>query len=102
MNDQIIKLYSSQQEAITLLNQHIVGLAAAHQIVLELLLSQSAQQKQIVAQGLSQVLAHPERVENQYCLEILHSIQEAAQAPSRTSPEGRREWMCIVPKPDSD
>jgi hypothetical protein len=62
MDEQIIKLCAAQQEAISLLTQQVTGLSAAHQIVLEVLLSQSPQQKQAVAQALSHVLARPELV----------------------------------------
>lgn len=102
MDEQIIKLYTAQQEAISLLTQQLIGLNAAHQIIIELLLSQSPQQKSAVSLGLSQILAHPERVQNQYCLKILKEIQGVVKSPSRTTPEGRREWMSVVPQSDSN
>ncbi|MCK4618593.1 MAG: hypothetical protein KAT52_01480 [Desulfobacterales bacterium] len=102
MNNQIIKLIAGLQEQVSILTQQVTGLSATHQIVLEILLSQSPQQKQAVAQSLSQILEKSERVPNTYCLDLLRTIQEIANNPSRTSPEGRRGWLNLVSQPNSD
>jgi hypothetical protein len=96
MDEQIIKLFADQKEEMSLLSEQIIGLSAAHQIVIEILLSHSPQQKTAVAQVLSRLLSHPELTPNEYCTEHLRIIQEIAQSPSPPSPELSSEKMHVV------
>ena len=98
-NQEKILLLVNQQNKV--LNEKIDGLAATHQIILEILMSQSPQQKQAVAEGLSQILSRSEVLSNNNCMEYLKSILEFAQNPSRTSPEERRSWLHLVKNPES-
>ena len=102
MDEQIIKLCAAQQEAIALLSQQMIGITAAHQILLEILLSVSPQQKQAVTEAVSQILSRPELLPNHYAQDIFRNVLRASKKPSRTSPEGRRGWLHLVSPPDSD
>ena len=96
------KLFALYQEQINLLSQQITGLNAAYQILLEVLLSVSPQQKQAVGEALAQILARPELLPNEHARQVLASIHQVSTRPSRTSPEGRRGWLQLVSPPDSE
>lgn len=100
--DDTFQLFNALQEQIKILASQVTGLTAAHQITLEILMSQSTAQKQAMAQILSQILARSESIPNQYCREVLETILEVSRLPSRTSPDGRRGWMHLVSPPDSE
>lgn len=87
------------QEQISVLSEQLAGLAAAHQVVVEVLISQSPQQKQALAQALGQILDRPETLPNQFALEQLQTLHQAAMLPSRTTPEGRRAGLRLVSDP---
>ncbi|WP_348759969.1 hypothetical protein [Candidatus Methylocalor cossyra] len=94
------KLLQQQIEWITLTNSNlgaqqkqIVGLSASLQIVIEVMLSQSTDQKNAVAQALEQVLSRPGAVANEFAREFLSSVQKDASLPSRTTPDTRRSTV---------
>lgn len=90
-------LSNSLQQQILTLAEQVTGLSAAHSIVIEILMSQSPQQKQALNEGLSQILGRTELVPNAFCLNVLRNIQEVAQNPSRMTPIDRRSLIKIVP-----
>ena len=95
--DKVAATLGLHQQQINILQQQILGTNAANQFLLELLLAASEPQKQMVAAGLEQLLAKPERLPNEYALAILREAFRVAKLPSRTTPEGRRASMHLVP-----
>lgn len=100
--DSHLKLFQLHQEQLTLLTHQLTGLSTVQQVLIEILVSVSPEQKKAVVDALSQILARPELLPNQYAKQMLAEIHNVASRPSRTSPEGRRSWLHLVSAPDSE
>lgn len=96
---QVLMLAERQIETIELLKDQVNGLGAVHQIILEVLLSVSPHQKAAVAEACKQILEHPGAMQHEHGRELLRNILEVTTRPSRTTPEGRRSWLHLVPAP---
>ncbi|MFZ1641379.1 MAG: hypothetical protein WAV07_08050 [Candidatus Contendobacter sp.] len=90
------------QQGISVIGEKITALYASQQIIVELLMAADPKIKDYFAEALPQLLAKPERVQNnRHLLEIMEILEECSRLPSRTTPEGRRGWLYSVNKPDS-
>lgn len=95
MNDEI-------ETQITALKLRMSALEATHQIITEVLLSQSSSQKKAVAVALSQILDRPDLVQNPYLEHNLRVLLEGSRLPSRVTPEQRRQWIRLADEPQDE
>lgn len=93
----LLAVVEAQQKSLAELRDEVIALRTAQQVLLELMLGSQPAIKQQVALGLGQVLARPELTPLPALRELYRQLEEVARRPSRTTPEGRREWISVVP-----
>ena len=74
-----------------------VGITASLYVLAELLLASSDSNRVLVAEATSQALNHPETIANDHLRAFLTYPQTTATKPPRVTPEGRRQWLHLVP-----
>lgn len=94
------QISEKQLELSTQTQEHLIGLNTAFNVVTEILISQSQDQKNALSDGLRQLLDRDDGLENKKAREILDNLQKIAASPSRLTPEGRRSWLHVVPDPE--
>lgn len=74
-----------------------VGITASLYVLSELLLASSDSNRALVAEATSQALSRPETIANDHMREFLSHLHTMATKPPRVTPEGRRQWLHLVP-----
>ena len=87
-------------EAMQLQTDHLIGTTAALQVFAELVMGASPEIKRLIAEGTGQILARPDLAQNSQLRTLLSAFHDAATRESRTTPEGRRSWLHLVPSTD--
>lgn len=63
----------------------------------ELLMAGSDSHRVLIAEATSQALSRPETISNNHLRAFLTHLQNTATKPPRITPEGRRQWLHLVP-----
>lgn len=98
--ESVLTVHAKQSEVLLGLQNQLVGMRAAYQVFAELVMASSPECKRVVAAATTQVLERPDVAGNQTFREVLEALRTAATSALRTTPEGRRANLRVVPPSD--
>ena len=92
-----LETQNRQMQVVLAMQQQLQGYAGAVQIFAELVMAAAPAVREAVATGLSQALARPDAMPNEFMRELLAQLHSASTSEARTSPEGRRANFQVIP-----
>ena len=93
------KLIQAQQHTLAMMQNNMVGLTAAVEILSTFVIEGSPEIKSVMAEATKQMLSRPENIQNDYLRYVLDNLHEAATKSSQLTPEGRRDWFRVIDNP---